>query len=74
MQNPYLDKVRRAVDERTCMPTDELQALALVAIALELQGIRLHLDGDTPSPAEPMPALVFYETSDATAADGIVVG
>ena len=46
MENPYLEKVTRAIDERVDRPADELQALALVAIAIELQAIRLHLERD----------------------------
>jgi hypothetical protein len=71
MENPYLDKVTRAIDERVGRPADELQALALVAIAIELQAIRQHLEGDAPSPVEPTPArrVVLDELS-----DGIVVG
>jgi hypothetical protein len=71
MDNPYLEKVTRAVDERVGRPSDELQALALVAIAIELQAIRRHLEGETSPPAEPMPArrVVLDDLS-----DGIVVG
>jgi hypothetical protein len=71
MDNPYLEKVTRAVDERVGRPVDELQALALVAIAIELQAIRRHLEGDVPPPAEPMPPrrVVLDDLS-----DGIVVG
>jgi hypothetical protein len=43
MDNPYLDKARRAVDERIERPPEEIQALALVAIAVELQAIRQQL-------------------------------
>jgi hypothetical protein len=71
MENPYLEKVTRAVDERVGRPSDELQALALVAIAIELQAIRRHLEGDVPPPVAPMAArrVVLDEVS-----DGIVVG
>jgi hypothetical protein len=71
MDNPYLEKVTRAVDERVGRPVDELQALALVAIAIELQAIRRHLEGDVPSPVESMPPrrVVLDDLS-----DGIVVG
>jgi hypothetical protein len=71
MENPYLEKVRRAIDERVDRPAVELQALALVAIAIELQAIRLHLEGDAPAPVEQRPArfVVFDDVS-----DGIVVG
>jgi hypothetical protein len=71
MQNPYLEKVTRAIDERVGRPADELQALALVAIALELQAIRLHLEGDAPPPVDHIRrrGVVVGDLS-----DGIVVG
>ena len=71
MENPYLEKVTRAIDERVGRPADELQALALVAIAIELQAIRRHLEGDAPAAVEQMPApcVVLDQVS-----DGIVVG
>ena len=53
VENPYLDKVRRAVDGRLGRPADEVQALALVAIAVELQAIRIRLEGDASAAAEP---------------------
>ena len=67
MENPYLEKVTRAIDERVGRPADELQALALVAIAVELQAIRLHLDGDTPAAVvaqSPIRAVVLDDVSD----------
>jgi len=71
MENPYLEKVTRAIDERVGRPADELQALALVAIAIELQAIRLHLERDAPPPVEHSRArgVVLDDL-----ADGIVVG
>jgi len=71
MDNPYLEKVTRAVDERVGRPTDEMQALALVAIAIELQAIRRHLEGETPPPVvQAPPRRVVLDD----VADGIVVG
>jgi len=71
MENPYLEKAQRAVDERLNRPPDELQALALLAIATELQAIRLHLAGGAPPTTEPSPPrpIVLDDLS-----DGIVVG
>ena len=75
MDNPYLEKVRRSIDERLGRPIDELQVVALLAIATELQAIRRNLEGAPVQPArEPAPepaarTLVFDELS-----DGIVVG
>ena len=52
MNNPYLEKAKRAIDDRVGRPSDELQALALVAIAFELEAIRLQLQGGAPMAEE----------------------
>jgi hypothetical protein len=71
MENPYLEKVQRAVDERLNRPPDELQALALIAIATELQAIRLHL-ARAASPTTEPPAARRIVLDDLP--DGIVIG
>jgi hypothetical protein len=70
MENPYLEKATRAVDERLDKSTDELQALALIAIATELRAIRLHLERATPPTDRPT------ATSEGRhhVSDGIVIG
>ena len=85
MENPYLEKVTRAVDERLDKSTDELNVLALIAIATELRAIRLHLAGDAPPAAAPAPmpapapvpastpAIAVSAVLDAPS-DGIVIG
>jgi hypothetical protein len=69
MDNPYLDKARRAVDERIERPPEEIQALALVAIAVELQAIRQQLAAKGAPVEESESSSIIKD-----AAGGIVVG
>ena len=72
MTNPYLDKAKRAVDDRIDRTPDETQALALIAIAVELQAIRRHLVRSDPEP-EHVAEVPFYAIVDDVE-PGIIVG
>ena len=69
MENPYLEKARRAIDDRIERPAEEIQALALLAIAVELQAIRFRLD----EPQRPMEELPLSCVVDDEST-GIIVG
>ena len=70
MENPYLEKARRAIDDRIERPAEEIQALALLAIAVELRAIRFRLGEPQRAPVEELPLSPVIDDEST----GIIIG